>query len=635
MAMNPKQPVQIILPDDFSALPAERQSAAIDALAAILGIAPLEMSVHDGRIDLSVPSTTTEHLRSLLQSNNARLRLLRVRVILEGKWGQPKEWAIKEGKYELVPPAPKPTPSIKPQKVHLFRPLVVGLMAGCIAWSLVKFVRLLAPGWNGTYLVLACVLAAVEAGYSSQLLRARRLFSEEILRFRAIELALFFILLKMGGYVGDSWPAVWAEIQTWPHDPLVILNLETVAAFILALTFWAAATATASDLARLGEPPERTRHYVPPLDSLTNRFFWGGGFMLVAAGLTLIGGADNWRSLIDVRRASFPGLALNVLLYFVLGLVVLGQARFTLLRQRWQAAEIPVDEALPGRWTRASLIFLGLAALLAFLLPTGFSVGFLELVGTALMWMMAIIGYIAGLLLFIIALLLSPLFALLFKSEGVERQPVRPPQLDLPLPPIQPAGVTPDWVLLMRSVLFWALILGGVLFVVRTYLRDHPELADAGARLRPFRALRSLWAALLRLFGRWKKAVQERLPHRPKRHPAGKETPRKPFRFFRLRALAPRERILYYYWSILRRAERLGLARRPSETPYEYDASLEPHLPQAQEEMDDLTDAFLEARYSQRPVESGRARQTQADWKEIKNALRALRRKRPGADGNS
>jgi hypothetical protein len=180
----------------------------------------------------------------------------------------------------------------------------------------------------------------------------------------------------------------------------------------------------------------------------------------------------------------------------------------------------------------------------------------------------------------------------------------------------------------MRSVLFWALILAGVLYVVRTYLRDHPELAHLITGWRPFAALRNLWAAVRRWFLRWRTAVRQAIPRRIARRPAAGKAARRPFRFLRLGALSPRERILYYYWSILRRAERLGFPRRPPETPYEYDASMRPHLPQAELEMGELTEAFLEARYSQRSIEAGRDRQVRPAWRGVRGALRALRKKR-------
>ena len=120
----------------------------------------------------------------------------------------------------------KPSPWIE----NLFRPLAIGVMSGCIALSVVGLVRLFAPAWNGTYLVVGCVLAALEANYSYRLIRARQLRGTDVLRFRAFEIAMFFILLKIGGYAGDRWTDVLAELQTWPHQPLTIFDPADVVA---------------------------------------------------------------------------------------------------------------------------------------------------------------------------------------------------------------------------------------------------------------------------------------------------------------------------------------------------------------------------------------------------------------------
>jgi xanthine/uracil permease len=36
---------------------------------------------------------------------------------------------------------------------NLFHPLVMGVMVGCIALSVVELIRLFVPAWNATYLI--------------------------------------------------------------------------------------------------------------------------------------------------------------------------------------------------------------------------------------------------------------------------------------------------------------------------------------------------------------------------------------------------------------------------------------------------------------------------------------------------
>jgi len=513
---------------------------------------------------------------------------------------------------------------------NLFRPLAIGVMIGCITLSLVEFVRLLAPTWNGTILIVGCVLAALEANYSYWTIRARRLRGADVVRFRAIEIAMFFILLKIGGYVGDRWADVLADMQTWPRQPRNIIDVETTVAFILALISWWTATQTVRDLERIGEPPERRREYVLPRESLARRFFWGGVVLLIVAGLTRVGIAQ----LLNLRRPSVPGLVLNVLVYFLLGLAMLGQVQFTRLRIQWQMQRIKIADELAGRWVRYSLAFIGVAALVAFLLPTGYTLGLLDVVRGALTLAISIFWFIAELILFLISI---PIWLWLYLLSLLTGDPPPLPQRRLPPlhPPPQEAsgagGVPPGWFEILRSLLFWAVALGMFFYVVRSYLHDHPEILQAWATLGPIRALRRFLVALYRRLANMAGAVSERLPRRLSLRRAGPKPPKEPFRFFRLGALSARERVLYYYLSILRRAGQQGLPRQRTQTPYEYDAHLAPHLPQAQQEMTLLTQVFVEARYSLHTISREQARQVHAHWQQVKAALRALKRKKQEA----
>jgi hypothetical protein len=184
---------------------------------------------------------------------------------------------------------------------------------------------------------------------------------------------------------------------------------------------------------------------------------------------------------------------------------------------------------------------------------------------------------------------------------------------------------------LLRSFVFWAVALGMVYYVIRSYLRDHPEILRALARAGPIHALLRFLAALWRSLTGLAEAVGERVSRPLSARLARSGLAPPGFRFFRLGALSFRERVLYYYLSILKRAGQLGYPRHRTQTPYEYDAVLEPHLPQAQEEMALLTEAFVEARYSRHPVDGEYVRRVQADWEQVKAALRALKRKKQEA----
>lgn len=98
---------------DFGSLPADRWSAATTALTTLMGTSLHEVAIYRAYqgnkiFDLGVPVHSAERLRSLLQSNNGQLRLLRViKVKLERSTGEIEEWAIKDGRFYLES-LPKP-----------------------------------------------------------------------------------------------------------------------------------------------------------------------------------------------------------------------------------------------------------------------------------------------------------------------------------------------------------------------------------------------------------------------------------------------------------------------------------------------------------------------------------------------
>jgi hypothetical protein len=83
--------------------------------------------------------------------------------------------------------------------------------------------------------------------------------------------------------------------------------------------------------------------------------------------------------------------------------------------------------------------------------------------------------------------------------------------------------------------------------------------------------------------------------------------------------------VIFYYLSLLQRAEKSGVPRRQSETPDEYRVALDPLLGPAGEDLAELTQAFLEARYSQRPIEQPDAERVRSRMQRLKLAMPASR----------
>jgi hypothetical protein len=98
------------------------------------------------------------------------------------------------------------------------------------------------------------------------------------------------------------------------------------------------------------------------------------------------------------------------------------------------------------------------------------------------------------------------------------------------------------------------------------------------------------------------------------------------WRYISLRRLAPRDRVRYFYLSTLRRSSQLGFGRPPDLTPLEYEQALARELPDAAQEVHGLTQAFIEARYSEHSIGREEAKVAQTIWQRVKKALTERRR---------
>jgi len=188
------------------------------------------------------------------------------------------------------------------------------------------------------------------------------------------------------------------------------------------------------------------------------------------------------------------------------------------------------------------------------------------------------------------------------------------------------------WFELLKSLLFWTIALGLVVYVVRSYLNDRPELLRMLAALKPIRALATFLEAVWRRLRGFAGATRARLPRlfRDTRDRAAARE--RPLRLLYTGRRTPRERIMYYYLSILERASRLGFPRHRAQTPYEYEQSLGPHLDKAQQDMGRLTRVFVEARYSTHPMGWEEEKTARTWWQNIKTTLRALHGARENTD---
>jgi hypothetical protein len=170
-------------------------------------------------------------------------------------------------------------------------------------------------------------------------------------------------------------------------------------------------------------------------------------------------------------------------------------------------------------------------------------------------------------------------------------------------------------------MLFWLCMLLLAVYAISIVLQRNPGLARVLTSRGPLRWVLERLAWLWRDTRSWAGQVGTRARAIMARRVAV-PIPRLPA--LRLGRLAPRELVRYFYRSTLRRAASGGVPRRTAQTPYEYGAVLAAQLPESERDIAELTETFVLAEYSARPVGEADARRVRRPWERLRRRLREL-----------
>jgi hypothetical protein len=509
---------------------------------------------------------------------------------------------------------------------NFFRPLLLTIMIMCFNLSLVNLARLINPTWRGTFFLIGMLLTTVEAIYSYRILKHQRMRGTSMLRYRAAEWTVLIVILKILSLADKPLSLVWADLQVMWQNPLNVINYEFYVVIVLAFISWLVATNTMVDFEKLYDPFTFRSERIAPLDGLAVRFFWGGIILVVISGMSYWITKLGLSSLVDFKRPSAGGIIINVLIYFVLGLVLLSQANLARLMMGWRFQKIEVRPGLVRQWAKYGLIFLGLITFVVFFLPTSYSLGFLTSAAIVINYVLSFIFSLIQILFLLISLPLAWLLSLLSNSPEDSA-----PIIEQPPPSLlesQPEPTPIPWLEALRSLAFWLLTVVIVWYLVKIYLNDHPELLESLKRFKPIRLLvdllKQLWQWVTGLAQSSFEMVSARIKLPGQK--GGNLSSDQGWNWFRWGRLSARERILYYYLNILKRAEKRRLARRIHQTPYEYEPNLGQAVPDVQTEVHELTDVFVRARYSQEGFNETHVAAVKRQWRRIRQELRNLGR---------
>jgi hypothetical protein len=533
----------------------------------------------------------------------------------------------------------RPEAYLNEQKFRLISYSLIALMMGCVTLTVGELLGRVLPAWPQWPVAFLGILISADRLYRFGQTRKLTLFSTEWLATFGAQWVVIILALRLVIGLAQGPGALLAELPNWPGSPLEhFFTVEFIAGLLLTVTIWVitgsfaelldefglqqALIAQDVGIAANGEAPARDR-----LVSLV--FTVCTGLVFIAAilrvNLRAIQGDTSAALFFDLPPLAGGGA--STLAYFMLGLALLSLTQFMALHTRWSLERIPVSAQLAGRWALYSLVFLGLVAGLASLLPTRYSLGLLSLLNLII----TVVAYIIQIFIMLVFFLISLPFMLLGRQAPLQNAPIAPPSLPEALQTAATTSATAPWVESLKALLFWGGLLAIILYSVVLFLRQHQEILSALRKMPGWRFLAQFFRWLAGLWRGAQKGVTHLIA-------AGRERLRSQRAnralfstgFLNLRRLDPRQKVYFFYLAFIRRSGESGLPRRLAQTPTEFAAAVEHSLPEAETDIDALTAAFIEARYSRRPVEPEKANLVRDTWERVRKVLRGNKKEASG-----
>lgn len=463
--------------------------------------------------------------------------------------------------------------------------------------------------------------------------------------YRAAELLLLTLLLRFFSWsVLGNWPqlADLPDILARPH--LFLLDGPFIFCGIVSLFAWERSVSLAQTFTRLAIDQAEVYYYALSTSQRnasdkpvrTNRgeivlsFFrqWIAGALILAV-VTSMSNYDvveiyRGSSLAGARLGLRTELVLFLLLYFLAGFALLSQARLAAMNARWLINGVTRAGQVEQSWHRYTLLLLGGIALVAAFLPIGSTFA----IGRILQMAVWVLSTAASIIMTLLSTLLAWIISLFTGDPAPATtepllQPTLPPPPTLtatPIPPALPPSAVDSG--LIVSSLFWAVAIVVSVMAISFFLRERGVKVNTAvfqSIWHQFRTwLQTAWRGAGHQVRDWQQAVRARLQREPDEKPANQP----PWRFIRLNGLSPREQIRYFYLSTVKRAADKGVPRQEAETPLEFAQDLKQSWPDAEEDVDVLTEAFLEARYGRSPIEAEDVSPVKKRWQQVKSSLR-------------
>lgn len=532
---------------------------------------------------------------------------------------------------------------------RLVRPLLIAALATSVSIALLEIIRLISPQNAWLALVPLCFFIALEGAYTAAWLNTPDSFGVDRLGYRLAETLLILVVVRIYSWIflGGGIPSP-EELRGYLTAPLSILTVSgfLTSAFVT-LVAWSFAVSngrifTKLDVSiyeirfyRLSQPEQKAMGDDRPIQvqrgKLLSAYFRNwlavGMAMIILAALSTfeVRQFATVSNPLEITRLGLSSaMLLALIIYFLAGFWLLSHGRLLRMNARWLADGMAKEVDLERGWQRSSLIILLTIAAIAAFLPIGSTLPISRILSLGV----SVIAYLAGVIIQAIGYLLA--MAIMMLTGNIEESdPVRPPQLTLPsveeviVPPSNPSHPFAE---MMVSSIFWTLVIAAILATLFYFLRERGYTLQRerieGQWQIVIGWLRELWAQLTGRIRSTSSELRSRLKASKSAANMRDESQAIRTGFLRLGNLSPRDQIRYYYLALVHRAGERGIRRGVGQTPLEYARELKETWPESEGEIDDITTAFVTARYSSRPLEKSDALTSKQQWRLLRRRLR-------------
>jgi hypothetical protein len=510
--------------------------------------------------------------------------------------------------------------------------VLISAMITLVAYGFVQIAATFEWPITGRVFVPFMFLAAMETLYAKEI--ERRILSDfgRSGFFRLAEFLLLATFLRIGLLFWGDVNAQWAAFIQNFGEPIAAWFVPeyTVSVFIL-LLLWVFLLLSYQDMSLLYNLEEFTdweqvgkqqANLAKKRHAFLNRFTMMGVVLLIG----MIFSAGDWQESGGLAF-TFNGeplvLALVVMGYFLMLLLLMSQTQLARLRTRWWLNNSAVNPQVQRSWMRVSLGFFIVASMIALLSPTGFADDLFSILQSVLLFLMMAVQLIFALLLLPVSLLLGLLFPGQAQAEGETPSPEAPEAFQETVE--QFTQQPPAWLDTASDVIVWVLLGGVIVFALVQYLRQDRSLAaDIAALFKRIQLfIQGAWHALRHGMDDLSENIQRR------RRLRQSEQSQTVFQTDLKQAEAdkklsqPRKEVFRLYRSLLNYGKQIGLGRKVSQTPLQYEECLENELESSVEEpLHTLTKVFDDARYSQRNLTQEEADQVAEEWEILRRGMK-------------